>query len=96
MGLIFEPQRARENGRKSSPMLRLRGKSSLCELGFEPQRAQRARENGRKSLRVLRLRGKSSLGELCELGGNTFILRGKKPSSHDIALWRGETVWWLD
>jgi hypothetical protein len=47
MGLIFEPQRAqraRENGRKSSPMLRLRGKQSLCdlcELGFEPQRAQR-------------------------------------------------------
>ncbi len=34
--LGFEPQRARENGRKSSRMLRLRGKSSLgdlCELG---------------------------------------------------------------
>ncbi len=30
--LGFEPQRARENGRKSSPMLRLRGKSSLCDL----------------------------------------------------------------
>jgi hypothetical protein len=46
-------------------------------LIFEPQRAQRARENGRKSSPMLRLRGKSSLGELCELGGNIFILRGE-------------------